>query len=151
DGVHTSRIARIYPDQVPNISETAIGEMLSTEARGLPEFDHVFCLASFEAEICRWLGAQSVSWLPRRLDGSQLLEWNPISDRIGCVGTFDHPPNFEGIELFCAALAKLGPGSLRLRLISRSKRAIASLQSRYTFVEDLGVLEREGVGDELAT
>jgi hypothetical protein len=152
DGIHTLRIAQIYPEAAPKVSAATLGEMLWTELKGLPSFDHVFCLAPFEAEICRWLGARSVSWLPRRLDNNHFLEWNPIGNRIGCVGTFDHPPNLEGLELFCAALSSLGVGAIRLRLISRSRAMVASLRSRYRFVDDVGDLEAgNGLEQELAT
>lgn len=143
DEVHAVRIAAAEGSRGGRGAQPdrRVGAMLRAESRGLPAFDHVFCLAAFEVEICRWLGARSVSWLPRTIDRSALLPWKPSGDRIGCVGTFDHPPNLEGLRLFCAALAAAGPGKLRLRLVSRSNQVASELASRYPFIDYLGPLE----------
>lgn len=143
DEVHAARIANELPDQahLPPVEDNRIGSMLRFEARALHVFDHVFCLAEFEVEICRWLGARSVSWCPRILRPGGFLNWKPIGDRIGVVGTIDHPPNLEGIERFCAAVNAVGAGQLRLRLITRSRAVAASISERYPFIDDLGPLD----------
>jgi hypothetical protein len=154
DEVHAARIAR---RQLPDadgqpVADERVAAMLRVESEGLPLFDHVFCLSSFEVEICRWLGARSVTWLPRTIDAGLALPWRPVGDRLGCVGTFDHPPNLEGLEDFCAALMAIGPGALRLRVVSRSRTVVASLRQRYPFIDDLGPLEAPGeVEGEAAT
>jgi len=111
------------------------------ESAGLPAFDHTFCLAEFEVEICRWLGARSASWLPRTVNAAAPLRWRPIGSRVGCVGTFDHPPNLEGLTLFCRALAGLKPQGVRLRLVTRSHEVAARLAAAFEFVDPLGPLE----------
>jgi hypothetical protein len=148
DELHAGRIAHaaVAKGQFPAVSSEWIGRRLYAESEGLPHFDHVFCLAAFEVEICRWLGARSVSWLPRTIASDQALEWRPAGDRVGCVGTFDHPPNLEGLEAFCAALQLRGSQSLRVRLVTRSRDFARSLCSRYQFVDDLGALD---AGDDL--
>ncbi len=154
DEVHAARIARhgMAPAGLPRIPDRRIGAMLRVESEGLPAFDHVFCLAAFEVEICRWLGARSASWLPRTMRTDHFLNWTPTGDRVGCVGTFDHPPNLEGLEHLCAALQAAGPGRLRLRLITHSREFAASLRGRYPFVDDLGPLLAPGaVEAEAAT
>ena len=149
DDVHGERIARSRPTEGlagrrTLRSDAWIGREVSIECDNLPVFDHVFCLAPFEVEICRWLGARSVTWLPRSIDPNRRLEWMPLGDRVGCVGTFDHPPNLEGIEELCLALHAAGPSALRLRLITRSRTFAAALARRYPFVDDLGPLEAPG-------
>jgi hypothetical protein len=154
DEVHAGRIAGAAGKSslAERSRDRRLGEMLRIEARGLPSFDHVFCLAAFEVEICRWLGARSVSWVPRTIDRNSLLPWRPVGDRLGCVGTFDHPPNLEGLQLFCAALEKAGAGTLRLRLVTRSHEIAAQFAARYEFVDNLGPLEESGsVEAEAAT
>jgi hypothetical protein len=144
DEVHAGRIAS-QPDRLtplPPVDPARVGRMLALEADALPSFDHVFCLAPFEVEICRWLGARSVSWCPRVLESTALIDWNPTGDRVGIIGTLDHPPNLDGVEQFCAALSAAGPGRLRLRLITRSSQIAAALKKRHAFVDDLGPLER---------
>lgn len=154
DEIHAARIARhgLGARHLRPISEEWLGRMLRAEAEGLPAFDHVFCLAAFEVEICKWLGAPSASWLPRVLPSGQCLKWNPSGDRIGIVGTLDHPPNLEGAELFCAALAAARPGKMRLRIVSYSHAVVADLATRHPFVDNLGPLEKPGaVEAEAAT
>jgi len=154
DEVHAARMARhgVGASHLPRISDAWIGQMMRAENEGLPAFDHVFCLAAFEVEICRWLGAQSVSWLPRVLNAGGLVARNPSGDRVGIVGTIDHPPNFEGVELFCAALKHSGPGKLRLRLVTHSRAVATSLAARYPFVDYLGpMLAPAHIEAEVAT
>ncbi len=146
DEVHAARIARqgLGARHLRQVSEAWLGQMLRAESEGLPAFDHVFCLAAFEVEICKWLGANSASWLPRTIPTDRCLTWQPAGDRVGIVGTLDHPPNLEGVELFCAALSAVGPGKLRLRIVSRSDAVVSDLAARYSFVDNLGPLDKSG-------
>jgi hypothetical protein len=154
DDVHRARIAALTFAR-PHLKPAAngrLGAALQTEMQGLPIFDHVFCLAPFEVEICRWLGARSVSWWPRSLEKGRTLAWHPSGDRVGVIGTLDHPPNLEGVFLFCAALQELGGAGPRVRIISRSAPVGRDLAARYSFVDYLGPLEdRQAVADEVAT
>ncbi len=146
DDVHRERIAR-YPfanSHLKRLGPKIIGKAVLTEMKNLPFFDHVFCLSEFEVPICRWLGAPSVSWWPRTIPQGGELEWRPEGSRIGLVGTLDHPPNLEGVHLFCQAMAKIGGRVPRLRLVTRSKAVAAFLRQSYEFVDDLGPLETPG-------
>jgi Glycosyl transferases group 1 len=146
DELHAARIARRYAAEAfnPGRADSRLGAMMRVESEGLPAFDHVFTLAPFEVEITRWLGARSVSWVPRVLNGQQPLPWTPQGSRVGCVGTFDHPPNYEGLEMLCKALQRAGPGRLRLRVVTRSHAALARLCAGYPFIDALGPMERTG-------
>lgn len=146
DEVHAARIARrdAAGASAATRPDDRIGAMIRIETEGLPAFDHVFTLAPFEVEIARWLGARSVSWVPRVLDGRNPLQWTPEGSRVGCVGTFDHPPNLEGIEMACRALQHIGPGRLRLRVVSRSHKVLARLRATYPFFDALGPMEESG-------
>lgn len=143
DDAHRDRIAgALYAKaHLRRLGPRLIGNAISTEMKGLPIFDHVFCLAEFEVSICRWLGARSVSWWPRTIPRGRELNWKPTGGRIGLVGTLDHPPNLEGVFLFCEALAKKGSPVPRLRLVTRSRAVAADLRKRYHFVDDLGPME----------
>ena len=146
DEVHAERIARRHTtgfsgSRQPN---NRLGAMMRIETEGLPAFDHVFTLAPFEVEITRWLGARSVSWVPRVLSGRNPLPWAPEGSRVGCVGTFDHPPNLEGLELLCEALRRIGPGRLRLRVVTRSHSVLERLRTDYPFIDALGSMEDIG-------
>ena len=154
DVVHAGRIVRhgVGATHLPRVSDNWMGHMMRVESEGLPAFDHVFCLAAFEVEICRWLGARSVSWLSRTLRTDGCLAWKPRGDRIGIVGTLDHPPNLEGVELFCAALKAAGPGKLRLRVVTHSRAVASDMVERYPFVDYLGpMVAPSAVEAEVAT
>ena len=146
DDVHRDRIARqpFAKSHVKRLGPKLIGKAIFTEMQNLPLFDHVFCLAEFEVPICRWLGARSVSWWPRTIPQGCELDWKPEGGRIGLVGTLDHPPNLEGVFLFCEALAKHRRTVPRLRLVTRSNAVAKDLRERYDFVDDLGSLEDPG-------
>jgi hypothetical protein len=154
DDAHRARIAALpfAKAHLKPLANGRLGAALQTEMQGLRSFDHVFCLAPFEVEICRWLGAKSVSWWPRSLEREGILPWRPVGDRIGVIGTLDHPPNLEGIYLFCSALQELGGGGPRVRIISRSAAVGRDLAAKYSFVDYLGPLEdRKSVVNEVAT
>jgi hypothetical protein len=145
DDVHRMRIARATygHGRFRPVSAAHLAREMEQEAQGLPLFDHVFCLAEFEVGICRWLGAQSVSWWPRTFPVGNPLPWHPSGDRLGIIGTLDHPPNLEGAYLFCEAAAKLPSAPFRLRLVTRSKHVATELASRFDFVDFVGSLDDE--------
>lgn len=145
DDVHRMRIARATygHGRFRPVSAAHLAREMEQEAQGLPLFDHVLCLAEFEVGICRWLGAQSVSWWPRTFPVGNPLPWHPSGDRLGIIGTLDHPPNLEGAYLFCEAAAKLPSVPFRLRLVTRSKNVASDLASRFHFVDFVGSLDDE--------
>jgi len=127
-----------------------IAWQLETESSGIPFFDHVFCLSETELQIARWLGATSVGWLPRVIE-PDFLETSPEGKRLGCIGTMDHPPNREGMELFLQNLVKVPSWHGQVCLISRSEAACKKWASRYRFVEFLGPLGDEAARKEAST
>jgi hypothetical protein len=145
DDVHRMRIARAAygHGRFRLVSAAHLAREMEQEAQGLPLFDHVLCLAEFEVGICRWLGAHSVSWWPRTFPVGGQLSWYPSGDRLGIIGTLDHPPNLEGAYLFCEAAAQLPSVPFRLRLVTRSKGVATELASRFDFVDFVGSLDDE--------
>jgi hypothetical protein len=154
DLLHRARIAAMpfAAGHLQRVPDVQLGETLRVEAEGLPFFDHVFCLAEFETDICRWLGSRSVSWWPRTIPRNDLLDWQPTGNRVGIVGTLDHPPNLEGVVRLCELLDRERPVELRLRLVTRSAPVARELAARFSFVDNLGPLEGEKqVREEAAT
>jgi hypothetical protein len=145
DDVHRIRIARAPygRGRFSPVSAVHLAREMQQEARGLPLFDHVLCLAEFEVGICRWLGAQSVFWWPRTFPVGSQVAWRPSGDRLGIIGTLDHPPNLEGAYLFCEAAAELPSVPFRLRLVTRSRGVATDLASRFDFVDFVGSLDDE--------
>ena len=141
DEVHTQRIAGsgVRPGHT-RADWTTVAGLLAVETQHLSAFDHVFGLAEFETGICHWLGARSVSALPRTVT-KEFLPWKPSGDRVGCIGTMDHPPNEEGLWLLLRSMAKNPVGELRVRLISRSHQVCAAAAAQYPFVDYLGPVE----------
>lgn len=150
DEVHTQRILNAYPFLPINPSPLCPGELLRQEAEHLPFCDHVVSLAPFEVEVCRWLGAQSNSWVPRAIP-SDPLERRPVPGRVGAVGTLDHPPTMEAMWLVLEAMRKRGAGDVRVRIVSGSRRQAEFFAERFPFVEDAGRLDDAGLRAEAST
>lgn len=141
DEVHTQRIARSGVRESRTRADWMMAaRLLAVETQHLSAFDHIFGLAAFETGICLWLGARSVSVLPRTVT-PEFLSLKPSGDRVGCIGTMDHPPNEEGLWLLLRALAASPVGNLRVRLISRSHQVCAAAAAQYPFVDYLGPVE----------
>ena len=134
-----------------NSSDTyKLAQQLIAECKQRKFIDFVFCLASFEAEIERWLGAKKVTWLPRTIIESP-LDWTPNNQRLGFVGTVDHPPNSEGLILFLEAFQKIAPSNVRFRLVGSPKRDAEKIAQRFPIVEYLGNLSDENLKKEAST
>lgn len=128
-----------------------LGSQVLQERNQRLEIDHVFCLAPFEAEIERWLGAKAVTWLPRTLPNRPPLSWSPHADRIGFVGTLDHPPNRDGLVRFLKALDPLSSRNLQFRLVGGPRAVGEELAESFRTVRYLGHLSDEVLDREAAT
>lgn len=136
---------------VSNRDMHALGRMVFTECESRRHLDLVVCLAPFEMEIERWLGSRRVTWLPRTIP-SLPLDWNPTLGRLGFVGTLNHSPNREGLELFLEALARSDPeGRIHLRLVGGPPQEAVELTRRFPRVEYLGPLPDPQLRAEAAT
>ena len=148
DDLHRDRVAATSSFgkvHLKRLGPGLLGSALLTERKGLPIFDHVFCLAEFEVPINRWLGAHSVSWWPRTRPADQPVDWQPTGEFVGLLGTLDHPPNLEGIHLFCRALADRAGNGPKVRIVTRSSKVGEELAQAYAFVDHLGSLEDQAV------
>jgi glycosyltransferase involved in cell wall biosynthesis len=132
-------------------TERLLGRRLVEERRHLAVVDHVFCLSPFETEVERWLGAPSVTALPRTIPARPPLEWSPAGDRLGFVGTLDHPPTRAGLTEFLQAFARIAPAHVRVRLVGRPERVGRQFASAFTHVRYLGPLEDAELEREAAT
>src|SRR5256885_6965213 len=147
DFLHTAR-AR---GEMTAAAAQKLGAQQFAECRQRETIDHVFCLAPFEAEIERWLGAGKVDWLPRTLSSGEPLPWEPDPNRLGCVSTLDHPPNWEGLVLFLRALEPIAPISLRFRLAGSPEDRGRKFAVEFPRVDYLGPLNDSALGAEAKT
>src|SRR5207248_1604401 len=111
--------------------------------------DHVLALSPFEAEIERWLGARKVNWLPRVIPDDP-VKWRPRGTYVGYVGTLDHEPNAEGLELYLRALERIRPASMRVRIVGSPMKAAEAFTKRYPFIDYLGPLADDQLRTEVA-
>jgi hypothetical protein len=131
--------------------ERMLGRQLVEESVQRRYIDHVICLNPFEAEIERWLGTRSVSWLPRTIPDRVPLNWSPVLGRLGFVGTLDHPPNRDGLIQFLEALETLAPPGIDVRVVGGPPAAGAGLARRFRLVRYLGALSDEELDKEAST
>jgi glycosyltransferase involved in cell wall biosynthesis len=147
DFLHTAR-AR---GEMTAMAATKLGAQQFAECRQRETIDYVFCLAPFEAEIERWLGARKVDWIPRTLPNGEALDWRPDPNRIGCVSTLDHPPNWEGLVLFLRELNPLSAADLRFRIVGGPQHRGRQLAEMFPQVDYLGPLDDAALRAEART
>ena len=123
-----------------SLKAVTLGRQLLAEKRHRSYIDIVLCMSVFEAEIERWLGAKRVEWLPRLISPSEPLEWNPSGDRIGCVGTWDHPPTLAGMAQFLRAFQPLSGRRARFRLVGGPPASGRFIADQFSCVDYLGPL-----------
>jgi hypothetical protein len=127
-----------------------LARQLISEYMHRQHIDHVFCLAPFEVEIERWLGARNVSWLPRTISANR-LRWSPVHARLGFVGTLDHAPNTEGLKLFASALGQVAGREIKLRVVGGPSKEAAKICDLLPMTEYLGALSNEELESEAST
>ena len=128
----------------------SLANQLFDENSHSESIDHVFCVAPFEMEIEKWLGARSVSFVPRTIRHTK-LNWNPVVGRIGYVGQLDHPPNEEGLKLFLKALGRRRSDEIRVRVVGGPAFAGRKVAREFKTVEFLGRLSDDELEREAAT
>jgi hypothetical protein len=148
DYLHT---ARVRGDTATRKSELRLGRQLFAELAQRQNIDYVFCLASFEAEIERWLGAKRVEWLPRVKSRAEPLNWRPLGTRLGCVSTLDHPPNREGIELLLDELDTSESGAFEFRIVGGPAKVGHDMAQRHRNVKYLGQVSNSELKREAST
>lgn len=151
DYLHTVR-SRVPGHQFQSVSryeERRLARQLIAECSQRRFIDDVVCLSAVEAEIERWLGARRVTWVPRTIP-RRPLAWDPVINRVGFIGTLDHPPNAEGLVLFLRALEEQ-QRYLQVRVIGGPVQAGESIASQFAAVEYLGPLSDSAAWAEAAT
>jgi len=131
--------------------QSELGKRLLAERRQRLVIDHVFTLTPLEAEIERWLGARSVTALPRTVTHRAPLEWKPDAGRLGFVGTLDHPPTLDGLEQFLVAFERLASPALRVHVVGGPEASGRSLAGRFRSVRYLGPLDDRALESEAST
>jgi Glycosyl transferases group 1 len=128
-----------------------IGQDLATESWYRHRYVDCVCVMSAEEEILeRWLGAKNTIVLPRTIKLDELL-WNPISGRVGFVGTLNHTPNRIALEQICEEISKNHPTNIELRLVGQPVYYGQSLASKFDFVSYLGALNDDALKSEVST
>jgi hypothetical protein len=112
--------------------------------------DAVFCLSETDRQLAQWLGGRKVTVLPRVI-ADRPLDWTPAAGRIGTVGTLTHGPNYEGLVLFCRAVARRPDNHITLRLVGTPEDLGKKLAAEFPFVEFLGGLSDADLAREAQT
>jgi hypothetical protein len=128
--------------------ERELGRRLLAERAHRRSIDHVLCLTTFEAEIERWLGAKSVTPVPRTVSTVPPLVWRPDGRRLGFVGTLDHHPTRLGLADFLDALTPLASRELEVRIVGGPESAGRDFASRFSSVRYLGPLDDGALREE---
>jgi hypothetical protein len=132
------------------IAERMIGRSILDQMKQRRSIDAVLTLSPFEVELEKWLGAPKALWVPRTIMESPLA-MSPIDQRVGCVSTLNHAPNFDGlIRVFEALEQKCSP-EFRFRLVGSPSDIGDQLAKRFSFLDYLGFLSESQLRAEAAT
>lgn len=135
------------PPWIFALRQFRLGQRLLDESRFNPYFDHVFCWSPLDREVEQWLGAANVTNLQPRVNSAP-VNWQPLYGRFGYVGTFNHPPNKEGLDLFLPIFEQIAPDNARVRLIGSPSELGLEYAKRFRHVEYLGKLTDEDLRTE---
>jgi hypothetical protein len=127
-----------------------LGDILLREVTYRSSLDLILCLSPFDVELEHWLGARRVVWVPRTITPAP-LDWNPHGNRIGFVGTLDHPPNIEGLLIFLRSLSAKASAPIRMRVVGGPDRIGRLLMKRFATVDYLGELSDDDLRQEAST
>jgi hypothetical protein len=132
------------------VAERMLGRVLLDQMEQRCWIDAVLTLSPLEVDIEKWLGSPKALWVPRTIM-EPALDRRPVDQRVGCVSTLDHAPNYEGlVDLFDALAGEVSP-QFRFRLVGAPAERGKTLAQRYPFVEYVGALSDSELRAEAAT
>jgi hypothetical protein len=127
-----------------------LGKLIVKEKAIFSRFlDGVITISDNESYIDQWLGAQNVFYLPRILK-QDFIDWQPVANTIGFVGTLNHLPNQKGVELLSDELQKLKFKGI-LKLVGGPEYAGKALEQHYAFIKYCGSISSEQLVIEAGT
>jgi glycosyltransferase involved in cell wall biosynthesis len=152
DLLHALRWKSDFPLSLPRypLGASLLGDTLLRESSHRSSLDLILCLSPFDVELERWLGARRVEWLPRTVTPVP-LDWAPQGNRIGFVGTLDHPPNIEGLLVLLQNLQAKAPPGVRVRVVGGPERIGRLLDERFPIVDYLGALPDDKLREDAST
>lgn len=127
----------------------SLGRTLVEECQQRRFIDATICLSPLEVEIERWLGTPQITWLPRVVTPN-LVPWKPVSNRVGFVGTLDHPPTVEGLNAYLSD-ASSNRDRIVVRVVGGPRSHGEQLARKYRCVEYLGNLSEDALLQEAST
>jgi glycosyltransferase involved in cell wall biosynthesis len=123
-----------------------LGGNLLVESQGRRRHKALVCVLSREEEVIeRWLGAKETLFLPRIIN-REPLDWAPVINRVGYVGTLDHIPNRVALESILTSLNRR-KHELVVEIVGAPPHIGMTLQAQFSFVRYLGVLNDEDLRD----
>ena len=127
-----------------------LGHILMSERRSRDHVDAVCAISPFDADLERWLGTRRVAWIPRTITSAP-ISWQPVTGRLGFVGTLDHAPNLEGLVRVLEVLASGPKESPRVRVVGGPRETGIWLGQNFANVDFLGPLADPELEAEAAT
>ncbi|UKT64385.1 glycosyltransferase [Pedobacter mucosus] len=147
-GDYLHEITKRY--RIPNIREIwRLGKLITKEkVLFTSTLDGVVIISEQERYIGQWLGAKKTLFLPRILK-PQFINWKPENKVIGFVGTLDHHPNYEGIELFANHLQNINFDGT-LKLVGGPSAIGEKFARKYSFISYRGQLSNDELPIEVS-
>ncbi|MEM9028960.1 MAG: glycosyltransferase [Pseudomonadota bacterium] len=150
DLLHQIRLRGAMPlsGRIRPTAPHALGQTIIKEAELRVHIDGALVLSPSDAVLESWMGRHKVAWIPRVLTDRR-IDWRPVGDRLGFVGTLDHAPNLEGLVLAAEALDAAHYNTPPIvRVIGGPASTGQWLQEKYACIDYLGPLSDEELLEE---
>jgi len=143
---HIVRNNQNYFTKLRNIIR--LGFSIYKESKNFIEnIDLVCSISDTEKQINNWLGAKKSVFVPRELK-PEFLNWSPVINRLGFVGTLNHKPNIDGLIMLLDEIKKEGNTNLAVHVVGGPVVDGKKLEKEYHFVKYMGHKSNEELRKE---
>lgn len=133
------------------IGQYKLGQMLYFESITRQHYiDNVFVLSEQERRIEQWIGIKS-PLVVNRIFNPKFVDWKPVINRIGFVGTLNHLPNEYGLQKLMKEIVLKFKGSIEVRLIGGPRSEGMKFEQLYDEITYLGPLSSDEFLEEVKT
>ncbi|MFN8256707.1 MAG: glycosyltransferase [Bacteroidales bacterium] len=128
-----------------------LGALLYTESDIFSnDIDLVLSLSETELQINNWLGANHSLFIPRTFK-PDFIDWRPVLNKIGFMGTLNHKPNYDGVIMVCEALKTKQINNIVFIILGLPELLGKKIEKEYSFVKYLGYLDDKAMRTEVSS
>lgn len=145
--------AQNYRAPLLSTKANELGQTLIAERRFRMSVGRERCkfvvMSEEEAVFERWLGAQEPFVFPRIINPDP-IDWSPHNDKIGFIGTLNHPPNIDALAAISEDLATRNT-KVKIEVIGGPAGVGSEFQRRHPNVVYCGALSEAAARQRMST